>query len=78
MLEISVIIKVGWIRRNTLEVLLKKVEGISVDQGILGRILGYGNITVSGTGGAKRRFRFIKDPLMFRNKVNTLIAEPDP
>ncbi len=35
-----VIGKVGFIRRNSLEVLLNKVEGIQVKQGILGRILG--------------------------------------
>ena len=42
-----VIVKVGFISRNSLEVLLNKVEGIQVDQGIIGRILGYGSITVS-------------------------------
>jgi uncharacterized membrane protein YdbT with pleckstrin-like domain len=35
-----VIVKVGFIRRNSIEVLLSKVEGIQVNQGILGRILG--------------------------------------
>src|SRR5216110_2543860 len=33
-----VIIKVGWIRRRTLETMLGKVEGIGVDQGIAGRM----------------------------------------
>ena len=35
-----VVIKVGLIRRHSLELLLQKVEGIGVDQGIVGRILG--------------------------------------
>jgi uncharacterized membrane protein YdbT with pleckstrin-like domain len=45
-----VIIKVGLIRRRTVELRLEKVESIGVDQSILGRILGYGTIIVHGTG----------------------------
>src|SRR4051812_19378271 len=33
-----VLIKVGWIQRISLELLLDKVEGVSVDQTIMGRI----------------------------------------
>ncbi|MCH7947447.1 MAG: PH domain-containing protein [candidate division Zixibacteria bacterium] len=69
-----VIVKVGFIRRNSLEVLLNKVEGIQVNQGILGRILGYGSITVTGTGGTKDPFHKIAAPLEFRKKVQEQIA----
>jgi len=69
-----VIVKVGFIRRNSLEVLLNKVEGIQVNQGILGRILGFGSITVSGTGGTKDPFHKIDAPLEFRKKVQEQIA----
>jgi len=64
-----VLIKVGFIRRHTLETLLTKVEGIGVDQDILGRILGYGTIVVSGTGGTKEVFQKIDAPLKFRKHV---------
>ncbi|WP_217270462.1 PH domain-containing protein [Fundidesulfovibrio magnetotacticus] len=64
-----VLVKVGFIRRTSFEVLLKKVEGIQVDQGILGRILGYGTIVVSGTGGTREPFHRIADPLAFRRRV---------
>ena len=69
-----VIVKVGFIRRNSVEVLLNKVEGIQVNQGILGRILGFGSITVSGTGGTKNPFHKIDAPLEFRRKVQEQIA----
>jgi uncharacterized membrane protein YdbT with pleckstrin-like domain len=45
-----------FIRRNSVELLINKVEGIQVNQGILGRILGFGSITISGTGGTKNPF----------------------
>ena len=69
-----VIVKVGFIRRDSLEVLLSKVEGIQVSQGILARILGFGSITVSGTGGTKDPFHKISSPLEFRKKAQEQIA----
>jgi uncharacterized membrane protein YdbT with pleckstrin-like domain len=69
-----VLIKVGLIRRHSLELLLQKVEGIGVDQGILGRILGYGTITVSGVGGTKEPFTMISNPLEFRRQVQASLA----
>jgi uncharacterized membrane protein YdbT with pleckstrin-like domain len=67
-------VRVGFIHRNSLEVLLNKVEGIQVNQGILGRILGFGSITVSGTGGTKDPFHKIDAPLEFRKKAQEQIA----
>jgi uncharacterized membrane protein YdbT with pleckstrin-like domain len=64
-----VIIKVGLLHRRTLEMLLIKVEAISVDQSIAGRIFGYGTIVVVGTGGTRESFENIADPLEFRRAV---------
>lgn len=69
-----VLIKVGLIRRHSLELLLQKVEGIGVDQGILGRIFGYGTITVSGVGGTKEAFQRISNPLEFRRQVQASLT----
>jgi uncharacterized membrane protein YdbT with pleckstrin-like domain len=70
-----VVIKVGLVRRHSLELLLQKVEGIGVDQGIIGRILGYGTITVSGVGGTKEAFQRISNPLEFRRQVQASLAQ---
>ena len=64
-----VVIKVGWIERKSLELLLDKVEGVLVDQTIFGRIFDYGTITIIGTGGTNDRFPYIPDPLLFRKTV---------
>ena len=64
-----VIIKVGLIRRDTLELLLNKVESIGVDQTVTGRIVGCGSIVVVGTGGTRETFRNIARPLDFRKQV---------
>jgi len=64
-----VIIKVGVLRRRTVEMLNTKVEAVAVNQGILGRIFGYGNIVVTGTGGTNEPFNGISSPLEFRRAV---------
>lgn len=67
-----IIIKVGLISRRTLEMNLVKVESVNVDQSILGRILGYGTITVIGTGGTREPFYRISRPLDFRKAYQQL------
>jgi uncharacterized membrane protein YdbT with pleckstrin-like domain len=61
-----IIAKAGLIQRKTIEMFLAKVESIQVDQSILGRLLNYGSVIISGTGVHSAPFRSISDPLMFR------------
>ena len=64
-----VIFKVGLVARYTTELLLTKVESIAVQQTLTGRLLGYGDLTVIGTGGTREVFRRVRDPITFRNYV---------
>lgn len=64
-----VVYKSGFIRRHTVEMNMDKVESIDVDQSIMGRILGYGDITVHGTGEGWETLRRIAHPLRLRNAV---------
>jgi uncharacterized membrane protein YdbT with pleckstrin-like domain len=63
------IVKVGVLRRRIVELQLSKVEAIAVDQSLLGRMFGYGDIVVTGTGGTREPFRAISGPLKFRRAV---------
>lgn len=63
-----VIMKQGFIRRRTLELMLGKVDSLSVEQGILGRIFGYGSVRVT-VATEKQRFDFLANPLEFRRQV---------
>jgi uncharacterized membrane protein YdbT with pleckstrin-like domain len=62
------IIKTGFISRNTFEMNLSKIESINVNQSILGRVLGYGTIVIMGTGSTREPFAAIRDPLILRKK----------
>jgi uncharacterized membrane protein YdbT with pleckstrin-like domain len=63
------IFKVGLIGRYTTELLLGKVESIGVQQTLLGRLLNYGDLVVTGTGGVREVFPRVHDPINFRNHV---------
>jgi uncharacterized membrane protein YdbT with pleckstrin-like domain len=69
-----VIVKVGLVQRQTLELLLRQVEAISVDQSIMGRLFNYGSVTLSGTGGVRGVFHNIAAPLEFRRKIQSQTA----
>jgi len=70
-----VLMKTGFISRKSFEILLAKIEGISADQGILGRIFNYGTIVISGTGGSKEIYQKVSDPLRFRREVQEQIEK---
>ncbi|WP_366183897.1 PH domain-containing protein [Flavobacterium ovatum] len=67
-----VIIKTGLISRKTFEMNHSKIESVNVDQGILGRIFGYGTIRIVGSGGTKEVFPKINSPLEFRKKFQEM------
>ena len=61
-----IIIKKGILSYFTLEMNIHKVGSVSVQQSLLGRILGYGCITIMGLGDVRESFRKIRNPLAFR------------
>jgi len=71
-----VLFKVGVLNTRSFELLLSKVEGIAVNQGILGKILNYGDIVVTGSGGTQEPFRDIQNPLRFRNALQSVTDSP--
>ena len=64
-----VVHKTGFIKRQTFEMSVDKVESVDVDQSILGRILNYGDVTVFGVGEGGKTLDTIASPLAFRNAI---------
>lgn len=77
-----VIAKFGFIKRRTVEINLDKVEALKVEQGVMGRILNFGTIFISGAGTSVAPIPHIADPLVFRRKfmeaTNRPLAMPRP
>ena len=64
-----VIAKFGFISRRTVELQLKRIESVQVDQGIFGRIFNFGTLVVSGAGTPQAPIPGIADPMLFRRKL---------
>jgi uncharacterized membrane protein YdbT with pleckstrin-like domain len=69
-----VILKIGFIQKTTAEMFLNKIESVGVDQSIMGRVLGYGTITIRGTGGSLEPFDNLSAPLEFRRQIQEQIG----
>ena len=65
-----VVVKTGILSRRTYEILLSKVESIHVEEGLLGRTLGYGSVIFRGIGGTPEPFRRVASPLELRRQVH--------
>ena len=71
-----VMMKSGVMTTRSVELLLNKIEAIAVDQSLLGRMFGYGNIVVTGSGGTREAFSHIQSPLEFRRAVQSVSDMP--
>lgn len=73
-----IIAKRGVIRQHSIEILLNKVESISISQSLDGRIFGFGTVTVIGSGGTRESFGSISHPMELRKRVNEETAKYTP
>jgi uncharacterized membrane protein YdbT with pleckstrin-like domain len=67
-----VMMKVGVFSTRSVELLLSKIEAIAVHQTFGGRVFGYGDIVVTGSGGTKEAFSNIQAPLDLRRAVQSV------
>ena len=64
-----VIYKRGIISRQTEEMKLGSIETVEIDQGIWGRILGFGDIRVTGRGTSDVIFRRMDNPMEVKRRI---------
>ena len=69
-----IITKTGIISRSTEEMKLSKIETVEIKQGILGRILGYGNVVISGTGSSNVIIAKVSNPIYVKKKIDSQIG----
>lgn len=67
--SLRVVHKEGFVKRSTFEMSLDKVESVDVVQSILGRIFGWGDVTVKGVSEGHKTMGMIASPLQFRNHI---------
>jgi uncharacterized membrane protein YdbT with pleckstrin-like domain len=64
-----VIYKHGIISRHTEEMKLGSIETVRIDQGVWGRILGFGDVRVTGKGISDVVFRTMSDPMEVKRRI---------
>lgn len=69
----QVIMQTGFLVRQTYDIPISKIESIDIRQTILGSLLRYGDIVITGTGGTKQFFNNISHPLTCRRHMEQLV-----
>lgn len=65
----------GVFNTQSIEILISKVEGITINQSLIGSILDFGTIKINGVGGTKEPIALIKSPYEFRKILNDSIKK---
>ena len=63
--------KTGLVAIKSEEVSLDKIEEVTVDQSVLGRLFGYGNVQVHGTGMGDIKCGIVDNPIRMRREIQT-------
>lgn len=71
----QVILCTGFWIRKTLDFPLNKIESIDISQSILGSLLQYGSLVITGTGGSRQVVHYISKPLTCRRHIEQLLHE---
>lgn len=71
-----VVKRTGIINVTTEELHRERIESVEIRQSILGRIFNYGDILFSGTGTSKVVFKFINQPRLMKQIIDSVINRP--
>jgi uncharacterized membrane protein YdbT with pleckstrin-like domain len=67
-----VILKRGIISRRTEEMKVTSIETVEINQGVWGRIFGFGTIKVTGRGVSDVIFKSLDDPMAAKRKIESV------
>jgi uncharacterized membrane protein YdbT with pleckstrin-like domain len=70
------IAKFGVLSTQSIEIRFDKIESVRVNQGLMGRILNFGDIVVTGTGSTFDPIRHIASAMKFRAALNQAMEPP--
>ena len=67
-----VVMKSGVLNRTALELMLNRLEAVTVQQPLFGQIFNYGMVLLVGIGGTRDAFKYVPRPMYFRQQIQTL------
>lgn len=69
----QVILRSGFLVRQTIDVPISKIESIDIRQSVGGSLLNYGYLQITGTGGSRNSMNFVAKPLTCRRYIEQLM-----
>ncbi len=66
-----IIYKHGIISRKTDEMRLAAIESVMIKQGIIGRILGFGKVVITGRGAGDVVIKWMADPMRVKREIES-------
>jgi uncharacterized membrane protein YdbT with pleckstrin-like domain len=72
-----VILKKGIVSRKSEEMKVTSIETVEIDQGIWGRVFGFGTIKVTGRGISDVIFKSLDDPMAAKRQIES-VSHPVP
>jgi uncharacterized membrane protein YdbT with pleckstrin-like domain len=67
-----VVLKKGIISRKTEEMKVTSIETVEIDQGVWGRLFGFGTIKVTGRGISDVVFKGLDDPIAAKRRIESV------
>jgi uncharacterized membrane protein YdbT with pleckstrin-like domain len=67
-----VVYKTGIVSRKSEEMKLTSIETVEIEQGIWGRMLGFGDVKITGRGTSDLVFRRVDDPLAVKRQIESV------
>jgi uncharacterized membrane protein YdbT with pleckstrin-like domain len=67
-----VILKRGIISRKTEEMKLTSIETVEIDQGVWGRLFGFGTVKVTGRGISDVVYQGVDDPMAVKRQIESV------
>ena len=71
--ENNVVYQTGFFVQKTIDIPMHKIESIDITQSLIGSILNYGDIIITGTGGTRQVVKAIEHPLTCRRYIEQLM-----
>lgn len=73
--KMQISLRRGMLVRETIDIPLSKIESIDIRQSVLGSLLGYGSLFITGTGGTRYLMNFLVHPLTCRRYIEQLMHQ---
>jgi membrane protein YdbS with pleckstrin-like domain len=71
----QVILCTGIVIRQTIDIPMMKIESIDIRQTILGSLLQYGSLVITGTGGTRQVIDYLNKPLTCRRYIEQMMHD---